>query len=170
MPWAVYRICLQGLRFSWGLWSPGATPTSPNCPKPHPVQKEKTCTFSSGGTQALMWSQLPIKLLCSTHTSQPRSALISSCRIPTVHFSWSDSCCGKFQQQETNKTPPAPLRQTNLSMLSSLGCVYEFIFETDRYEGGWKGIKNKQSNLSARRTLRGQRVTGKLGGGWLSPS
>lgn len=28
-------------------------PPSPNCPKPHPVQKEKTCTFSSGGAEAL---------------------------------------------------------------------------------------------------------------------
>lgn len=111
MPWAVYRICLQGLRFSWGLWSPGATPTIPNCPKPHPVQKEKTSTFSSGGTQALMWSQLPIKLLCSTHTSQPRSALISSCRIPTVHFSWCDGCCGKFWGLSSRKQTKLLLRR-----------------------------------------------------------
>lgn len=48
------------------------SPTSHNCPKPHPVQKEKTCTFSSGGTHALMWSQLPMKQCCSsTRTSQP---------------------------------------------------------------------------------------------------
>lgn len=99
MPRAVYKICLQGLRFSWGLWSPGATPTIPNCPKPHPVQKEKTCTFSPGGTQPLMWSQLPIKPLCSnTHTSKPHSALITS-----SDFSRSSGCCEKFWGLQSRK-------------------------------------------------------------------
>lgn len=76
-----------------GLWSPGATPTIPNCPKPHPVQKEKTCTFSSGGTHELMWSQLPIKQSCSrTRTSRPNSPSATSCRIHVflLFLTWAD--------------------------------------------------------------------------------
>lgn len=70
-----------------GLWSPGATPTIPNCPKPHPVQKEKTCTFSSGGTHELMRSQLPTKQSCSrTRTSRPNLPSTTSCRMHVFFF------------------------------------------------------------------------------------
>lgn len=40
------------------------------------------------------------------------------------------------RERETNKTPDVLSRQTNFVIVSSPGGVYEFISETDRYEGG----------------------------------
>lgn len=79
--------------------------TTNNCPKPHPVWKEKTCNFSLGEALALMWSQLPIKQSCSgTHTLRLYSTSVTSCRTQKQLHSADPRSAIVTKKQNKNKT------------------------------------------------------------------
>ena len=50
--------------------------------------------------------------------------------------------------QETNRTPAVPSRQSNFAILSRPSGVYEFISETDRYDGDEKALRISSATLA----------------------